>query len=181
MRTLGMRRNPLSSRNTRWAPSLRVFFYTWPLVFLPVGDGFLVSLRGPAFRLLPRPFQTHHHAPHMARVVANPEMLLDQLGNPRQSPEVCCVSCRWSASLQQSQQLALLRLGQSRRTSRRWLRPECGRPTLSEALHPTHHRAYRGIQSRGNRLIRLAGSQQSYGSTSACFQLLRGSMGSHAP
>ncbi len=145
LRTLGMRRNPLSSRNTRWAPSLRAFFYTRPLVFLPAGDGFLVSLCGPTFRLLPRPFEIHHHPPHMARVVANPEVLFDQLGNPRQGPEVCRVSCCASASLQQSQQLALLRLGEPRRTPRCWLRPKSDCPTLAKALNPTHYRAYRGV------------------------------------
>jgi len=58
-------------------PKSSGFFYTRPLVFLPMGDGFLVSLCGPTLRLLPRPFEIRHHPPHMARVVMNPEVLFD--------------------------------------------------------------------------------------------------------
>src|ERR1700675_2023083 len=70
-RRVGMSRKPLSSRNARWAPSLRAFFYSRPFVALPVRDRGLVALDGVACWSLTAPLPAPQHLPHVRGVIAH--------------------------------------------------------------------------------------------------------------
>src|SRR5512145_2048806 len=87
--TGGARRNPLSSRNARWAPRLAAFFYMRPPVPLPVCDRLFVPFPGPGRRLLPAPSESLKESPEMVRVIVDLEPLRDHLGDPTGRPEVC--------------------------------------------------------------------------------------------
>src|SRR2546428_11310397 len=83
-----MSRNPLSSTNTIWAPRRAAFFYPGPLFPLPPGDGRLVALDRAPLGLLATPAQRSQHLPHVRGGIAHTELLVNQLGHARQSPEV---------------------------------------------------------------------------------------------
>jgi len=76
-----MSKKPLSSRKTRWAPSLSAFFYMGPAIPPPALDGFLVPLQGAALRFLAAPTQASQKFPDVAGVIRNPELLVDHLGH----------------------------------------------------------------------------------------------------
>src|SRR5512147_267135 len=86
LRTVGMSRKPLSSRKRRWAPSASRFFYRRPRRAFPAGDGGLVALPGPAFGLLATPAEARQELPHVARVIHDAELALDQGRHAREGP-----------------------------------------------------------------------------------------------
>lgn len=65
-----------------------VFFYSWPLVHLPVLDGFLIPLNRHALRNLTAPAETAQDLPDMSRVVFDFEFLSDDAGYAFQRPQV---------------------------------------------------------------------------------------------
>jgi hypothetical protein len=125
--TLGMSRNPLSSTNTRWAPRRATFFYPGPFRVLPAGNGSLISFDRAPLGFLAAPAQGRQHLPDVARVVANAELLVDQVGHPRHGPEIGRVARPERPPHEQPDELVLLARGQPRRSARRRL----GRQPLS--------------------------------------------------
>src|SRR5919201_2316826 len=87
-RRVGMSRKPLSSRQARWAPSRRAFFYRWPCIALPVRHGLFVAWEGPAFGHLTAPAQAAQELPNMGGVIAHPKVDLNDRGDAFQGPEV---------------------------------------------------------------------------------------------
>ena len=91
-----------------WAPSLRAFFYRGPLVPLPMGDGLLVALDCAAFRYLAAPAAGLKHAPEVARMILNAELLADQRRDPLQSPKLVGVAAGHGALKKEPQESPLL-------------------------------------------------------------------------
>src|ERR1700758_4471968 len=71
--------NPLSSMKTIVRPSLCAFFKGWPALLFPLLDGNLVAFQRPSLRPLHTPLQSAQDLPDMSGVIANPELLLDQM------------------------------------------------------------------------------------------------------
>src|SRR5574341_2193351 len=107
-----MSRKPLSSRNARWAPSLRAFFYGRPFGALPVRDCGLVALDGVAFWDLTAPMPAPQHLPHVRGVIAHPELPPYHRGNTLQGPEFVGEAIRPGPLQQQMPQLLALLLRQ---------------------------------------------------------------------
>src|SRR5215216_4181749 len=63
------------------------FFYPRPLVLLPMLNRGLIALCGSAFWLLVTPPHAHQQLPHMTRIIAHLETLLDDFCYPPQGPE----------------------------------------------------------------------------------------------
>src|SRR5712691_7398710 len=95
----------LSSRKTRWAFSLRAFFYGWPATALPFRNRLFVSFQGASFRLLTRPVQAGQQSADVGPVVLHAEFSLDDLGNARGGPKVGAISPGQGPFLQQLRQL----------------------------------------------------------------------------
>ena len=68
-------------------PSWRAFFYGGPLLLAPVPDLLLIALAGTPGRPLRAPAQRHQQFPDVPLVVANVELLLDQMHHPRTRPQ----------------------------------------------------------------------------------------------
>src|SRR5439155_1470206 len=51
-RSTGIIKNPVSSRQIRWAPRCRSFFYPGPVVLNPLAHALIVALLGPRLRPL---------------------------------------------------------------------------------------------------------------------------------
>jgi hypothetical protein len=120
---MGIRRKPLSSTRTRWAPRRAAFFYSRPGLARPPGYGRLVPLHGAALGLLTTPAERGQHLPDVAGVVANSELVLDQCGDPPQRPDIGPVACLERALPQALHQRPPLGRGQARRASGRGLGP----------------------------------------------------------
>src|SRR5262245_5526383 len=114
-----MSRNPLSSTNTRWAPRRAAFFYPGPFRVLPARNGGLIPLDRAALGLLAAPAQGRQHFPDVAGMVANPGLLVDQFGHPRQRPEIGRVARPQRTLHEQPDELLFLARGQSRGPARR--------------------------------------------------------------
>src|SRR5262245_29258380 len=79
---------PLSSSRTRVAPNWRHFFYPRQFLFLPLLDGFLISMQRLALRSLVAPTHPLHHMPDSAGLIANSKELPDHLSNSIEGPVV---------------------------------------------------------------------------------------------
>jgi len=99
-----MSRKPLSSTKTRWAPRRAAFFYPRPVFPLPASDGGFVPLDGSALRLLAAPAERRQHLPDVRRVIANPELVANQFGHPRERPELRAIPGVRGALAQQCHQ-----------------------------------------------------------------------------
>src|SRR5215213_5668797 len=67
-------------------PSFRALFQRRPLLFLPVVDGLLIPLLGPALWLLQAVSQGFEQTTHVSRMVAHPELFADHRSHPLARP-----------------------------------------------------------------------------------------------
>src|SRR5262249_46565079 len=102
----------VSSTNTRWAPRRAALFYPGPFRVLPTRNGALIPLNRAPLGLLAAPAQGRQHLPDVAGMVTNPELLVDQSGHPRQSPEIGRVPSSKRPPHQKPNELVLLARGQ---------------------------------------------------------------------
>jgi hypothetical protein len=130
---------PLSSMKMIVRPSRRAFFKGRPAHPAPAPDLLLVSLPRPAGGPLGAPPQPDQDLPDVARVILNPELVLDQMGHPGTGPQRSLISPVLRSpeqQLLQTEQIPLPQLG---------LPPSPpgllqGRfPALAEGLHPPTH------------------------------------------
>jgi len=105
---LGIRRNPLSSRKTRCAPSATAFFYMRPPACFPLPDGCLVSFPRLFLWLLAAPAQSPQQLPDTRAGKMDAKMLPDHRFYSFQCPEIGRVSGRQWAFQQESSQLLLV-------------------------------------------------------------------------
>lgn len=176
-----MTRNPLSSRKTKWAPRRAAFFSMWPILPLPLLDGFLVALSGSALGLLATPSHATEQLPNVRRVVAHPEVPTNLLGDSRQRPQLVLVAGGNSSPQQQPRKGLLLLPRQARRRPRRWPWPQALLPRAPVGLHPAHQRAYRRLQNPGHLVVSAPGVQHLDGLQPPSLQTFGRSAGSHAP
>jgi hypothetical protein len=176
-----MSRKPLSSTKTRWAPRRAAFFYPWPVALFPPRDGGLVPLHGAALGLLATPAQCGQDLPDMAGVVANPEPMVDQLGDPSERPDIGPIPSVQRALHQSLHECPPLRFGQSRRSSRRGPGPESPLSRPPVGLPPSKHRTHRRFDLPGHRGQRPASFQELNGTSTALLQLLGTARWSHVP
>jgi hypothetical protein len=174
-----MRRKPLSSRNSRWAPSPCAFFYMRPLVALPMSNGLWVPLDRLALGYLARPFCTSQHSPHVIGMVYNTEFLVDHGLDSLQRPQVVRKAVGQSSFQKKSQESPAFVLSQFPRATRNrfglqtgWSLPHC-------RLLPSKNRRKRGANALRDFLQTQAAIEQCHRSLSAALQCLRRSCGSH--
>lgn len=117
----------------------------------------------------------------MVGVIVDAKMLLDELGDPLQCPEVCPVTGSQWTRQQQFRQPLLLGLGQLGRTPGNRFRAKTGGSVLLVGLVPPGDRALGGSQPAGDRRQRFSLIQQLDGLLPPLFQLLWTSLGSHNP
>jgi hypothetical protein len=180
-RTFGLSRNPLSSTKTRWARRRAASFYPRPVLLLPPSDGGFVPLDGSAFRLLAAPAERSEHLPDVRRMIASPELVANQLGHPRQRPELCAIPGAEGALAQQCHQPPSLGRGQPWRPAgyRLGVQPAGARPLvgLAPAKDGTHGRP----DLPGDGRQAPARLQQLNRASTAFLQLLGAARRSHEP
>jgi len=105
---VGTRRNPVSSRKAKWAPSRAVFFYSGPDLLLPVPDRGFVTFSGPFIRFLATPPQALHQFPDIRNRVPDTELTANDLPDALQGPQVGHKSCLHGALAQDPEQTFFL-------------------------------------------------------------------------
>src|SRR5437660_3612683 len=118
-RTLGINRNPHSSRNTRWAFRRSAFFYRDPAIPFPARDGRLIALDSAALGFLARPAERGEQPAHMSPVQSHAEGAVDDGGNASGGPEVGVELPGRGTPQEEAGELSLLRGRQLR-----WTRSE---------------------------------------------------------
>ncbi len=180
-RTLGMSRKPLSSTKTRWAPRRAAFFYPWPILSRPAGDGPFVPLDGSTLRLLATPAQRGQHLPDVRGVIAHPELLADQFRDPGQCPKFCAVPGVERSLAQQGHQSALLGHGQAWRPAWDRLGVQPAGALALVRLPPAKDGTHGGPDLTGDGRQAPARLQQLNRASTALLQLLGGPGRSHEP
>src|SRR5262249_17997569 len=147
------------------------FFYPRPFRVLPAHNGGLIPLDRAPFGLLTAPAQGGQHLPDVPRVIANPELLVDQLGHSWQGPEIGRVaSSEWPPH--QGPAPLLLRPGrQPRRPARRGFRGQAPSSLALIRLPPAKDRTHRSVDLPGHRGQRPPTPQELHGRPSALLQL----------
>lgn len=164
--------SPLSSMKTIVRPWRAAFFYLGPAHLLPVRNGLLIVLPRLAHRPLAAPPQAPEHAPHVPRMVPDPEPALDHLRHPLQRPERGPVSRRpWPRSEQALQPPQLCRR-QLRFPSRPPRVLEARPPLVGQLLLPAIHRLAVHPQLAGDLGLRAAAREQPHGRQAPLLQRL---------
>ena len=159
----GTKRNPLSSRKPKWAPSSAVFFYPGPHMVEPVLDSGLVPFSGSILGFLATPSQAMHQLPDIGKGIANPERLADHTPDPLQGPHVRRIPRLHGSFVQDAQELPLLPRTQQGGAPRRRSRPESLCAAFTKRLVPADNRAQRGTCTKGHSPIGVAGLQEADG------------------
>jgi hypothetical protein len=141
LRRLGIRRKPDSSTKTRWAPSRAAFFYTRPILALPVLDGRLITLERAALGLLIAPAQVMQQTPDVIAVIVNTEVLTNQVGDARAGPQLGGVAVRHGAAHQELPEPLALPARELGGAARRSAHLEDALTLAPPSLSPAHHGA----------------------------------------
>lgn len=177
--TLGMSRKPLSSRNTRWAPSFWAFFYMGPAIPLPEGDGLLITLPRPLFRLLTTPTQGVQETPQMVGVVVDPEPLFDQVRHAARRPKVRGIAGLAGSTQENSCQAPFLPEIQLRRSARHWFGFQPFLTRFAERFAPQEHGTRRAADLGSHLRQAQTFFQQRDSAPPTLFELLLASIRSH--
>ena len=159
----------IRSRRRRRSSRLGVrrFFYRRPSRLDPALDRGLVALTGPRRGLLPRPPQLAKHAPHVARVVANPRELFDHLRHTRKRPVLGGVARSPRPSKQHLLDPLELLLRKPRLPPGPTCRTQAFSALLIPRLSPPHRRRAAYVQASRHRRLRLASLKQAHRSHAA--------------
>ena len=174
-----MRRKPLSSRKTRWAPSRCAFFYMRPLVAPPMSDGLWIPLDRLALGDLTRPACASQQSPDVIGVVHNTELLADNGSDALQRPEVVRKAVGQRPFQKKLQKLSAFIVSQFARTTWNRFGLQSARAPLEYRLLPSEHRGERDTDAPRYLFQSQTAIQQCDGLLPTPFQCLRGSIGSH--
>src|SRR6266851_3287178 len=83
-----MSENPFSSSRIKVASNSNHFFYPWPRLVRPVGDGVIVALHPGALWLLAAPTHPAQQVPDAGRVIAHAKSIVDHAPDPIQGPVI---------------------------------------------------------------------------------------------
>jgi hypothetical protein len=178
-RTLGRSRKADSPTKTREAPSRAAFFYAGPHRPRPRGDRGLVALEGAAFRLLHGPVERVEQPAYVVGVVPNPEVPLEDLGDPGRGPEVRAVPVGEGSLAEESEEPPPLARGQLRRPARGGPHLEPARPAAAHRIAPAHHGTRRTAQPARDGIQREPLAEECHRLAAPVFQHGRGAFGSH--
>ena len=125
-------------------------FYARPILASPGFDGKFIPLPGALFRFLTRPLQAAENLPHVARMVADAELALDDLRHPITGPQVGAITCVERTSQQNPYQLLSLSAIQSWLATRVRLGVQSPQTTLIDSVLPSLHGGFRRFDNTCN-------------------------------
>lgn len=165
-------RSRLRRRSRRGAAER--FFYNRPPRGDPVPDGRLIALFGALGRPLQGPVECPQEAPDMTRVILHAGDPLDQLGDPREGPEVGSESLRTGAPAQRRFDAGQLRGIQPRLPARAAHGPQGRASAPAPGAVPAHDALAADPQKPGDGTLRLvARGKQPCGLVATHFQAMK--------
>ncbi len=179
--TNGVKETPDSSTNISRAPSRATFFYSWPVLDDPSGDGRFVPFDGFELRLLAGESQRLEHIRKSVDMVLNAVASSDDFQNSRTGPQVGLEAFRAGAIKQAFSQSFALSRGELARLAGMWFGGQSPLAPLFVNLPPVSDRSLRGTDTPGDFSNRKFFIQQRHGLPPPPFQLIRASMRSHKP
>src|SRR3989454_11675464 len=117
-RRTGIIKKPVSSRQIRWAPRRRSFFYVGPVHPNPFAHSLIIALLGPRLRSLRTEATRPEESPDVIRMVGDVEMVTDEVDDPSTRPQIRAIPGRFRPSDHQARQSLLLLCRQLRRAPR---------------------------------------------------------------
>ncbi len=91
-RSSGIIKNPVSSRQIRWAPRRRSFFYSGPVVLNPLAHAAIVTLLGPRLRPLRTEATCPEQTADVIGMVDDLELLTNQIDDPAARPQARAIA-----------------------------------------------------------------------------------------
>jgi hypothetical protein len=123
-RSTGIIKKPVSSRQTRWAPRRRSFFYLGPVDANPLAHPLVIALFGPRLRPLRAEAARAKQAPDVIGMVDDVETLPDQVDDPPARPQARAVTGRFRTRDHQARQSLPLRRSELGGATRRRARAQ---------------------------------------------------------
>ena len=117
-RSTGSIMNPVSSRQTRWAPSRRSFFYRGPIPVDPLAHPTIVALLRARLGSLRAEATGAKQAPHVIRMVDDIEVMPDQVDDAPTRPQAGAIAGRFRPGHDQARQSTALRGAELRGSTR---------------------------------------------------------------
>src|SRR2546426_12209080 len=117
-RSTGSIKKPVSSRQIRWAPRRRSFFYRGPVHPNPLAHPLIIALLGPRLRPLRAEATRTEQSTDVIRMVGDAEVATDEVDDPPTRPQIRAMPGRFRPGDHQARQLRLLLCRQLRRAPR---------------------------------------------------------------
>src|SRR5439155_10183583 len=155
-RSTGIVKNPVSSRQIRWAPRCRSFFYPGPVVLNPLAHALIVALLGPRLRPLRTEATRTEQAADVIGMVDDLELLTNQIDDPPARPQACAIAGGFRPGDDHTRESPSLRRRELRRSTGGPAGAQAGPPLSS--VHPLPSRSEEHtseLQSRGQLVCRL--------------------------
>src|SRR5438552_18329445 len=108
-RRTGIIKKPVSSRQIRWAPRRRSFFYRGPVHPNPFAHSLIIALLGPRLRPLRAEATRTEQSTDVIRMVGDVEVVTDEVDNPSTRPQIRTIPGRFRPGDHQARQLRLCR------------------------------------------------------------------------
>lgn len=140
-RRSGIIKNPVSSRQTRWAPSRCSFFYRGPIHLDPLAHATVVALLGARLGALRTEATGAEQAPHVIRMVDDIEVSTDQVDDSSTRPQAAAIAGRFRPGHDQARQSTALHDAELRRSPRGRPGAEAGAALSSVGPLPSPNRA----------------------------------------
>jgi len=119
-RSTGIIKKPVSSRQIRWAPRRRSFFYRGPVHPNPLAHALIIAFLGPRLRSLRAETTRAEQATDVIRMVSDVEVVTDEVDDPPARPQAGAITGRLRSGHDEARQSLPLGGGQLRRSARCW-------------------------------------------------------------
>ena len=179
-RSTGIIKKPVSSRQIRWAPRRRSFFYPAPVTQDPVAHPPIVALLGAGLGPLGAEATRAEQSPDVIRMVDDFELTTDEVDDPSTRPQACAIAGRFRPRHHQAGQSMPLREAEFRRSTRRRAGAQPGAALSSVRALPSADGTPSDAEAPGHHMHRKVALEQFDGAQASLLELSRAPLWAHA-
>src|SRR3989454_8175420 len=179
-RSTGIIKKPVSSRQIRWAPRRRSFFYRGPVHPNPLAHPLIITLLGPRLWSLRAEATRTEQSTDVIRMVGDVEVVTDEVDNPSARPQIRAIPGRFRPGDHQARQVLLLLCRQLWRAPRCRARAQAGAALASMRPLPSADRAPIDTQAFGDDMNGKLALEQFDRTESSSLKLSRAPLWAHA-
>src|SRR5439155_23894620 len=149
-RSTGIIKNPVSSRQIRWAPRCRSFFYPGPIVLSPRARSAIVAVLGPGLRPLRTEATRPEQPADVIGMVDDLELLPNQIDDPAARPQARAIAGGFRPGDDHARESPPLRRRELRRSTGRRACAQAGATLSAVRPLPSTDRAPIDAQALGD-------------------------------